>query len=139
MKKFLEYVKENVDLDKQLLNASKNDDLEKVKELISKGADIETKDNDDYTPLNIASYKGHLEIVKYLVEQGADIESKDNDGDTPLDCEKDNIWSRLDVQELLMEQDPMNISLLKKHDIPIHPELKNKYPSEVIGSDFGSI
>ena len=106
MKKFLEYIKENVDLNKQLLDASENVDLEKVKE---------------------------------LVEQGADIETENNDGDTPLDYEKDDIWSILDIQELLMEQNPANISLLKKHGISIHPKLKNKYPIEDIGSDFGSI
>ena len=32
---------------------------------------------DEWTPLMIASHKGHLPIVEYLVEQGGDLEAQD--------------------------------------------------------------
>ena len=37
-----------------------------------------------FTPLTLASFKGHLDIVKLLTEHGADINIVDSDGDTPL-------------------------------------------------------
>ena len=71
-------------LNKELLDASRTGDLDKVKELISKGVNIETRDKYGYTPLNITSSKGKLNIVKYLVEQGANIETKNMFNWTPL-------------------------------------------------------
>ena len=39
-------------------------------------ADVETKDNNGYTPINFASRNGHLEVVKYLRKQcHADVET----------------------------------------------------------------
>jgi ankyrin repeat protein len=56
-----------------------------IKYLIEeKHADINTKINGGWTPLNAASSGGLLEIVKYLVEKGADIEFKNLDGMSPL-------------------------------------------------------
>ena len=55
-----------------IIEASKVGDLERVKELISQGAD-----NFDYA-LRCASLYGHLEVVKYLVEHGADIHASNN-------------------------------------------------------------
>ncbi len=49
--------------------------FEIVKYLVEKGADKESKNWDNETPLHLASEKGHLEIVKYLVENGACKES----------------------------------------------------------------
>ena len=61
-----------------LYAASNFGHLDVVKYLISKGADVNMKNDDRIggTALNIASYKGYLEIVKYLVEKGADVNMK---------------------------------------------------------------
>ena len=56
------------ELDDQLLEASLKEKLDIVKELVEKGANIEAKDNDNYTSLQGASRNGHLDIVKLLVE-----------------------------------------------------------------------
>ena len=129
----------SVGLNKQLLDASETDNLNKVKELISLGADIETKDNYGFTPLNNATRNGKLEVVKYLISVGADIETKNNDGNTPLDYKQDKIWSTKEIQELLIKQNPFNISLLKKHDIPIHPDIKEEHYDLDLGSELGTI
>eukprot|EP00466_Bigelowiella_natans_P009622 jgi/Bigna1/56135/estExt_Genewise1Plus.C_830062 len=47
-------------------------------------ANIEAKDNNDETPLVMASIKGHIEIVKYLVGMKANIEAKNHKDNTPL-------------------------------------------------------
>ena len=51
-----------------------------MKYLKSVGADIHAKNNNGWTPLYSASYKGHLEVVKYLKSVGADINAKTNNG-----------------------------------------------------------
>ena len=55
---------------KQLFDACKNGDLEKVKNLVSLGADIRI--GDDWA-VRWASENGHHEMVKYLCSLGADI------------------------------------------------------------------
>ena len=60
-------------------------DAERVKELLKKGADPNTKDIDGRTPLHIAASWGHDDVVKLLLVRGADPTVKDKDGRTPLD------------------------------------------------------
>ncbi|MFC1842512.1 ankyrin repeat domain-containing protein [Candidatus Dependentiae bacterium] len=63
-------------LNKRLLKACKSGNLEKIKELIKDGANINGMTQDfieNFTPLHIAVHKGNIKIVKYLVESGANI------------------------------------------------------------------
>jgi ankyrin repeat protein len=73
-------------IDSDLLNASRDGDLEKAKRAIEEGADVNAKDDYDYghTPLHNASSNGHEAIVSLLLEKGADVNAKKNGGDTPL-------------------------------------------------------
>jgi ankyrin repeat protein len=57
---------------------------EQVKKLISKGADVDSKNNDGNTPLHLAAIYGTPEIVANLISKGADVDSKNNNGNTPL-------------------------------------------------------
>ena len=94
----------------KLLEVIKNNDFERVKLLVSKGADINIKNRYGNTPLNtasgfgyfeivkyliehnaentdaliMASMNGHEKIVKYLIEQGADVDIQDERGETAL-------------------------------------------------------
>ncbi|GMH36847.1 hypothetical protein BSKO_04720 [Bryopsis sp. KO-2023] len=57
-----------------LYDASGTGDSKKVKELLSKGADLSSTHEDSrYTPLHAATRFGHVEIVKILIEAGANI------------------------------------------------------------------
>jgi ankyrin repeat protein len=58
-------------------------DLEKVKQLVEGGANIE-ESQFGKTALIVASLKGYFEIVVYLVEHGANVAHFDKDGKTAL-------------------------------------------------------
>jgi ankyrin repeat protein len=46
-------------------------DMEKVKSLLAKGADVNERGRWGYTPLHYASMKGHAEVAKLLISKGA--------------------------------------------------------------------
>ncbi|CAO3642372.1 unnamed protein product [Cunninghamella blakesleeana] len=58
--------------------------LEKVKELVSLGAEVNFKDHAGWVPLHEAALKGQYEIAKFLIEKGANVNARGFDDDTPL-------------------------------------------------------
>jgi len=60
-----------------VLNASKFFQLDVLAFMIENGADINTKDKYNSTPLHRAADYGHLSVVEYLVNQKADINAKE--------------------------------------------------------------
>ena len=60
------------------------DGSEFVKFLVSKGADVNVKNNDGDTPLHLAVKENNAEAIKFLLSQKADGNVKNNDGDIPL-------------------------------------------------------
>ena len=64
--------------------AMRNGRIDILDVLIAKGADINDKNKDGETLLNIATNGSRYLIVKYLVSNGADINARDRYGDAPL-------------------------------------------------------
>ncbi len=65
--------KEQKRLNKALYSAAVSADLEKVKELVAQGADVNTGTFlSGFTPLHAAAYAGCRDMVEYLLEHGAD-------------------------------------------------------------------
>jgi ankyrin repeat protein len=58
---------EKESLEEQLIKASQEENLEKVKECIERGANIHAKDDALYS----SAYNGHLEVLKCLIDKGA--------------------------------------------------------------------
>ncbi len=52
--------------------------------LIEKGAGINTRDNENATPLMIVMSKADAGMIKFLIEKGADVKLKDDRGNTAL-------------------------------------------------------
>ncbi|CAG8435088.1 2929_t:CDS:1 [Ambispora gerdemannii] len=99
--------------------ACQQNNLEAVKDLIDRGADINAQDNSDWTPLHEAAYAGHIEIVDYLLENGARVNAVDQEGDTPLHDACYQEHSK--VVKLLLEY---GADIEKRND-------KNKKPDEL--------
>ena len=67
------------ELNEELFEAVEKGNLALVKQLVSKGANINAKDELlGITPLHLAAEKGNLDIVKYLVTKGANVNTKDD-------------------------------------------------------------
>ncbi|WP_425383714.1 ankyrin repeat domain-containing protein [Wolbachia endosymbiont (group A) of Microdon myrmicae] len=71
-------------LNEQLLVAVRSNDVNKVKDLVSKGASVDTKDSDGWTLLHHTARRGYLEVAEFLIEKGADINAEDKYGKKPI-------------------------------------------------------
>jgi ankyrin repeat protein len=70
---------------KPIHKAAYKGDLKKVKRIIEKDpSQINIQDSFGWTPLQLASSKGHIEIVEFLLNRGADTELENNHGETAL-------------------------------------------------------
>ena len=72
------------DVNEDLLTAARSGDLAAVKELIGKGASIETKTQYGQTPLYLAAMQGHRDVVDFLLEKGASTNIQDTFYKAPM-------------------------------------------------------
>ena len=52
--------------------------------LVENGADINARENNDNTPLMIASFCGHVNVVTFLIQHGAELDVQNDRGNTAL-------------------------------------------------------
>jgi ankyrin repeat protein len=77
------------------------DNVTAVNWIINQGADINLRDSNGYTALNLAAWTGQPKIVKILLDHGANIEATDAKGRSPL---LDAAYmGRLDLLKVLLE------------------------------------
>lgn len=80
-------------MNKELIQAIENNNLEKTIESINQGANIHTTDS-----LYLACSRNHINIAKYLIQKGANIQSDNNS------CLIGAVYQgHVDVVELLLE------------------------------------
>lgn len=80
-----------MDINWELQKAAIEIELEKIKSLIDRGADVNTTRGDakGQTPLHRACSKKQMsaqQVIEYLVEKGAMVDAEDQFGNTPLLC-----------------------------------------------------
>ncbi len=89
--------------DDALCGAIRNGDFRTVKELLAKGTDVNTWDNEfGVTALSWAALLDEVKIAKFLIENGADVNVKSRDGSTPLHSAA--FLGRAEIAELLIQK-----------------------------------
>lgn len=78
------WLAEGADINQELNNAVIADDMPRIQFLLEKGADINARDAQGYTPLTNALRLQYLRVSKMLIEKGADIRINDANGWPPL-------------------------------------------------------
>lgn len=71
-------------LSADLVKAARNGDIENVRNLLERGADVNTMKYGAHPPLHAAASAGHLEMVKFLLDQGAEINKRSGKNRTPV-------------------------------------------------------
>ncbi len=106
--KLKELIKEGYDLEKNspLIWATNEGVLEIVKLLIDNHVDINSRDEEREVALHAASDKGNFEIVEFLLKEGADPLIPDIDGSLPLHIAANQ--GHLQIVELLLDKTPID-------------------------------
>ena len=86
----------------ELYLAAERGDVDKVSQLIGKGAEVDARDNCQWTPFMRAAQNGHLEVASLLLKAGADINAIDKDGTDALIATV--ITQKTNVLVFLLEQ-----------------------------------
>ena len=85
----------------ELIVAVSSGAIEKVVELLNKGAEVNASDTRSCTPLHFAAIEGYAEIASLLLKYGANVKAQDDVGETPLHSEAE--WGRTKVAMVLRE------------------------------------
>jgi hypothetical protein len=70
--------------DEMLFLAAGDGDVDRAKEALSKGADVNYQDRQGHSPLHAAVFNSRDIMITFLLEQGADVNVKNRVGETPL-------------------------------------------------------
>jgi len=125
IEKYISNTKKQINLNKLLLIASKNNKIKNVKKLIDLGGDINTKINDGKTPLYFAILNENLEMVKLLTEYEANLEELYEDKEEELTPLKLSIKIKNnEIFDFLIEHE---IDLNHKFPIILAVEKNNYY------------
>ncbi|KAM7277075.1 hypothetical protein ACFE04_018941 [Oxalis oulophora] len=69
-----------------LMRAARLDDVKGIRSCLAEGGSVNEKDQNGWTPLHRAAFKGRVESVKALLDNGAEVDEVDDEGFTPLHC-----------------------------------------------------
>ncbi|XP_062024101.1 protein VAPYRIN-LIKE-like [Rosa rugosa] len=118
--------------DDVLLRAARLDDAHGLKSCLAEGAEVNGRDQNGWTPLHRAAFKGRIECVKVLLNHGAQLDVVDDAGYTPLHCavEAGHVQvalllvahgARANVKSLEGIVSPVSLDRFKNHPALVHP------------------
>jgi len=111
-------------LDEELFEAVKKGDIDRVRELLAKGANVNTNDRHkdswiyDQTPLHVAAHEGHKYVARLLLEHGAVVNARDKHGFTPLYYAVGG--GHIDIVSILLEHGADVNARDKSGNTPLH-------------------
>ena len=112
-----------------LIDAAVRGNLEKVKRLVVKGADLNAVDTYGNTPLHWAAGNGYAAVVEYLVAKGASVNAVNRTGNTPLH------WAAVNGHVAVVEHLVANGADLNAVDkygsTPLHRAAEREHPAIV--------
>src|ERR1700683_1192733 len=85
-----------------LMEAVSKGNIQKVKELIDSGANVNLVDHGT-SILSMAVNHGNVGMIKYLLSRGADVNLRDSDGATPLNSSPGPVKNRYEVVASLIK------------------------------------
>jgi ankyrin repeat protein len=74
----------DLELQKKLHKAVVDGNVKAIRNYVKMGADVNSPDEDGWTPVLIAAQYGHVHVIRALAEHGADLNTPNNDGTTPV-------------------------------------------------------
>lgn len=99
----------------QIFIGKKFFNLNKIKRLITSGADVNAKTKYGQTPLHKAVYGDTIEAAKLLIASGADVNAKDLDSRTPL-----HLADNVELAKLLIDSGADVRAKNEDGDTPLH-------------------
>ena len=99
--------------------------VDTLKELIQKGADVNAVDEDSTNMLTVAVYEGNLEIVKVLIEHGADVNKTDDEGNSALHAVAQH--AHLDIVNVLIRSNADLNALNGDNESPLYMAVKSRH------------
>jgi ankyrin repeat protein len=88
-----------------------------VEYLIKEGAQVDAKEEDDWTPLHLTAQNGHTAVVEYLLKEGAEVDAKREDDNTLLHLAANG--GQLEMAKILIESGA-NVLARNNHDSVLH-------------------
>ena len=73
-------------IDKRLFNALSLNEVDKIKQLIERGADLNAQTEYEATPIHIVACVGDAAIADILLNNGANVNIQTTSGVSPLHC-----------------------------------------------------
>jgi hypothetical protein len=118
------------DVNDDMFMAAQRGDVEKVRLLLEKGANVNYKDTIvlGHTPMTIAAAWGHTEVVKLLLDHGASVNQQNGDGVSALQCAAST--SKSDMVKLLLDKGADVNHRDKVGRTPLFDAACSKCPSE---------
>jgi serine/threonine-protein phosphatase 6 regulatory ankyrin repeat subunit B len=114
-----------------LLKATFDGNLERVKEIIEAGGDVNSINEFHWTALHIASDRGHLELVEYLLEKGASLEIRCDESiryfalSIGSDLDDKAIWEKWNLRGRFLRGTPLNLAAFRGHIMIANLLIKN--------------
>ena len=85
-----------------LLAAALHGNVQEIKKYMAKGAEVNCKDRNGNTPLNMVAKLSYYNLVKYFVEKGAEVNTSNDDHITPLHYGVE--YNNVKIVRLLLEK-----------------------------------